>query len=61
MDRAGLDVQPTEKSFQSKNRAVLAALYVNVIYFSSSLKKKKISERIWGMFWGPLISCVKFI
>lgn len=40
MDRAGLDAQPTEKSFQSKNRAILAALYVNVIYFSSSLKKK---------------------
>lgn len=60
MDRAGLDAQPTEKSFQSKNRAILAALYVNVIYFSSSLKKKN-SERIWGRFWGPLISCVKFI
>lgn len=39
MDRAGLDAQPTEKSFQSKNRAILAAFYVNVIYFSSSLKK----------------------
>lgn len=40
MDRAGLDVQPTEKSFQSKNHAVLAALYINIIYFSSLLKIK---------------------
>lgn len=37
MDGAGLDVQPTEKSFQSRNHAILAALYVNIIYFSSSL------------------------
>lgn len=40
MDGAGLDVQLREKSFQSKNHATLAALYINVIYFSSSLKIK---------------------